>query len=50
MVGFCSGKSNLEMDDDWGYPYDSGNLHIAPFLDTTWTLLLGPFQPSDALK
>ena len=20
--------SNLEMDDDWGYPYDSGNLHV----------------------
>ena len=19
------GKSHLEMDDDWGYPYDSGN-------------------------
>ena len=18
----------IEMDDDWGYPYDSGNLHI----------------------
>ena len=21
------GKPHLEMDDDWGYPYDSGNLH-----------------------
>ena len=22
------GKSHLEMDDEWGYPYDSGNLHM----------------------
>ena len=21
MDGFCEGKSHLEMDDDWGYPY-----------------------------
>ena len=25
---FYNGTSHLEMDDDWGYPYDSGNLHI----------------------
>ena len=23
-----NGQSYLEMDDDWGYPYDLGNLHI----------------------
>ena len=23
-----TGNSHLEMDDNWGYPYDSGNLHI----------------------
>ena len=21
-------KSHLQMDDDWGYPHDSGNLHM----------------------
>ena len=26
--GFCWGKAQSKMDDDWGYPYDSGNLHI----------------------
>ena len=26
---FSSGKiSSFEMDNDWGYPYDSGNLHL----------------------
>ena len=29
LEGFlCFGKSQSKMDDDWGYPYDSGNLHI----------------------
>ena len=26
----CYGKFHLEMDDSWGYPYDSGN-HLSPF-------------------
>ena len=25
---FIMEKSHLEMDDDWGYPYDSGNPHM----------------------
>ena len=28
MVGLYKGKSHLEIDDDWGYPYDSGNPHM----------------------
>ena len=28
---FVNGKIlDLEMDDDWVYPHDSGNLHISP--------------------
>ena len=27
-MDFFHGKSHLEMDDDWGSPYDSGNLHL----------------------
>ena len=29
MDGFC--LSHLEMDYDWGYPYDSGNLHVMSY-------------------
>ena len=25
---YFMGKSQPKMDDDWGYPYDSGNLHF----------------------
>ena len=28
MVGLFHGKFPSKMDDDWGYPYDSGNLHM----------------------
>ena len=39
-----SGKCHLEMDDYWGYPYDSGNLHIVDscffmFDDDDWLFL-----------
>ena len=27
MGGLFHGTSHLEVDDNWGYPYDSGNLH-----------------------
>ena len=35
---FLLGKiPSFEMDDDWGYPYDSGNLHLFPvFGDGFW--------------
>ena len=26
------GKSHLEMDENWGYPYDSGNHHMKKLL------------------
>ena len=26
------GKSETQMDDDWGYPYDSGNHHVVTIL------------------
>jgi hypothetical protein len=28
LDGLFHEKSQSEMDDDWGYPYDSRNLHI----------------------
>ena len=28
MDGLFHGQSHSKMDDDWGYPYDLGNLHI----------------------
>ena len=28
IAGVFRGKSQSNMDDDWGYPYDSGNLQI----------------------
>ena len=33
MDGFCWGKSNLEMDDDWGIPY----LYGTPIYRRVWT-------------
>ena len=35
MDGLFQEKSHLEMDDDWGYPYDSGNHHEIPRLCAT---------------
>ena len=32
MDGLVHGKSQSNMDDDWGYPYDSGKLHIPTML------------------
>ena len=29
MACIYKGKPHLEMDDDWGYPYDLGHLHVA---------------------
>ena len=26
-----AGKSNLKMDDNWGYPHDFGNLYMTVF-------------------
>ena len=31
MVGL-QWKNPLELDDDWGYPHDLGNLHVAPYV------------------
>ena len=28
LDGFCCGKSQSKMDDDWGYPHDFGNSHM----------------------
>ena len=28
MDGLFHGKFPSNMDDDWGYPYDLGNLHM----------------------
>ena len=28
LDGLFQGKSEKNMDDDWGYPYDSGNLYL----------------------
>ena len=28
LAGFCSGKSQSKVDDEWWYPYDLGNLHF----------------------
>ena len=28
IAGVFHGKDHLEMDDDWGYPYDLGNSYI----------------------
>ena len=28
MDGLFHGKASRKMDDDWGYPYFSGNPHI----------------------
>ena len=38
MVSLFHGKSQSKMDDDWGYPYDLGNLHMtySAFLDMRW--------------
>ena len=32
------------MDDDWGYPYDSGNLHIFPIEEIPWIMGISHFQ------
>ena len=28
MIGLFHGKSEIQMDDESGYPYDLGNLHM----------------------
>ena len=28
LAFWCHKQSHLQMDDDWGYPYDSGNHHV----------------------
>ena len=33
LVGLFHGKSQQKMEDDWGYPYDSGNLHMVSWKD-----------------
>ena len=41
MVGLFHGKSQSKMDDDWGYPYDLGNLQMTKLggveLAQNWT-------------
>ena len=37
------GKSQFKMGDDWGYPHDSGNLHLVPLI---WVLY--GFAPNDS--
>ena len=29
LDGFCNGKSHTKIDGNWGYPHDSGNIHLA---------------------
>ena len=37
------------MDDDWGYPYDSGNLHLGNvnpnWLKFFWEIMDSPLNP-----
>ena len=43
-VNLYNEQSHLEMDDDWGYPYDLGNLHIAKsIIYSHWRSLALPF-------
>ena len=30
MDGYYFMENAIKMDDDWGYPYDSGNFHFSP--------------------
>ena len=40
-------ENPMNMDDDWGYPYDSGNHHITQLLDNEqiWTDAAGEIEP-----